>query len=66
MSISEIKDFIFENYYKRIGFSKQSSYYSVKRLNENIYCCANKLIRNISDPRNAKEHYKSFMLKENR
>ena len=30
MSINEIKDFIFENYYKRIGFSKEISYYSVK------------------------------------
>ena len=27
-----IKDFIFENYYKRIGFSKENSYYSMKRL----------------------------------
>ena len=31
-SINEIKDFIFENYYKRIGFSKESGYYSMKRL----------------------------------
>ena len=27
MSGNEIKDFIFENYYKIIGFSKESSYY---------------------------------------
>ena len=32
MSINETRDFIFENYYKRIGFSKETSYYSVKRL----------------------------------
>ena len=32
MSINKIKDFTFANYYKRIGFSKESSYYSVKRL----------------------------------
>ena len=32
MSINEIKDCIFENYYKRIGFSTESSYYSMKRL----------------------------------
>ena len=25
MSINKIKDFIFENYYKRIAFSKESS-----------------------------------------
>ena len=32
MSVNEIKDFIFKNYYKIIGFSKESSYYSIKRL----------------------------------
>ena len=30
MSVNEIRDFIFENHYKRIGFSKENSYYSVK------------------------------------
>ena len=34
-----IKDFIFENYYKRIGFSKENSYYSMKRLKKKSYCC---------------------------
>ena len=32
MSISEIKDFTFENYYKKIGFSKKISYNSMKHL----------------------------------
>ena len=32
MSVNEIRDFIFENYYKRIRFSKENSYYSMKRL----------------------------------
>ena len=27
MSVNEIKDFIFENYYKRIGLSKENSFY---------------------------------------
>ena len=41
MSINEIKDFIFENYYKRTGFSKESSYYSMKHLKKKkIYCCS--------------------------
>ena len=26
MSVNEIRGFIFENFYKRIGFSKESSY----------------------------------------
>ena len=29
MSTNEIKDFIFENCYKRIGFSKENSCYSI-------------------------------------
>ena len=40
MSINKIRDFIFENYYKQIGFSKESSYYSMKRLKAKIYCCS--------------------------
>ena len=30
MSVNEIRDFTFDNYYKRTQFSKESSYYSVK------------------------------------
>ena len=30
MSVKEIRDFIFENYYKRIGFSKEKSCCSLK------------------------------------
>ena len=26
MSVNEIRDFIFENYYKQLGFSKENSY----------------------------------------
>ena len=66
MSIDEIKDFIFENYYKQIGFSEESSYYSMKRLKKNSLLLANKLIKNILDPCNAKEHYQSFIIKKNR
>ena len=40
ISIYEIKDLIFENYYKRVGFSKENSYYySMKHLKKKIYCC---------------------------
>ena len=34
MTLNELRDFIFESYYKRIGFVKESSYYSMKRLND--------------------------------
>ena len=30
MKIKELKDFIFENYYRQIEFTKQNSYYSMK------------------------------------
>ena len=31
MSVNEIKDFVYENYNKQIGFSKGNSCYSMKR-----------------------------------
>ena len=37
MSINEIKDFILENYYKRIRFFKDSSHYSMKHL-KTFFC----------------------------
>ena len=65
-SVNEIRDFIFENYYKRIEFSREDSYYSMKRLKrKDLLLLANKLIEKISDPRNAKEHYQLFIKKEN-
>ena len=38
MSVNEIRDFIFENHYKRIGFYKENSYYSMKQKRK-ICCC---------------------------
>ena len=38
MSVNEIRDFVFEIYYKRNGLSKENSYYSMKHL-KNIFCC---------------------------
>ena len=39
ITVNEIRDFFFENYYKRIGFSKENSYYSMKRQKKKIYNC---------------------------
>ena len=49
-----------------IGFSKENSYYLMKRLRKKkFFCCwQNKLIEKIPDPRNAKEHYQSFIRKK--
>ena len=55
--------FIFENYDKRMGFSKENSYYTMKYLkNKDLLLLANKLIENI----NAKKHYQSFIRKKNK
>ena len=58
-------DFIFENYYKRIWFSKGNSYYSMKRLKKKFVLLATKLTEKIPDSRNAKEHYQLFIRKKN-
>ena len=48
---------------KRIGFSKENSYCSMKHLKKKIYiyCCLQK----IPDPYNAKKHYQSIIRKKN-
>ena len=62
-----MRDFIFENYYKRIGFSKENSYYSMKHLKKkDLLLLAKKLIEKIPDPHNAKENYHSLIRKRNR
>ena len=45
MSANEIRDFIFENYYKRIRFSKENSYYSMTRLKKSFFVPCNQINR---------------------
>ena len=67
ISANDIRDFIFENYYKQIGVSKEESCCSLKRLKkEKLLFLANKLIKNRPNPCNAKKHYESFLRKKNR
>ena len=57
ISVNEIRDFIFENYYKRIVFSKENSSYSMEYLKKKVLLLLeNKLVEEIPHPRNAKEH----------
>ena len=66
MNVNEIRDFILENYYKRIGFSIENSYYSIKRLKrEDLLLLVTKLTDKKPDPRNAKEYYQSFIRAKN-
>ena len=60
------KDFIFENHYKRIGFSKEKSYYSMKLLKKkDLLLLANKLIEKMPDPCNSKKH-QTFIRKKHK
>ena len=46
MAFKELRDSIFENYYKLIGFVKERSYYLIKRLKRNhLLLLATKLIK---------------------
>ena len=36
MPANKIRDFIFENYYKQIGYFKENSYYSMKHLKKDL------------------------------
>ena len=37
MSVNELRDFIFQNYYKRTGFAKERSFFSIKCLKKKIF-----------------------------
>ena len=61
MSLNEIRKFIFEKYYKQIGFSNECSYYSMKYLKKKkkkivVACKEIKIPEKILDPCNPKEH----------
>ena len=43
--VNEIRDFIFENYYKRTDISKENSYYSMKHQEKNILNVCNQIKR---------------------
>ena len=63
MSVNEIRDFIFENYYKQTDFSKEYCYYSMTRLKEKFYCYS-ETIQKIPNSRDSKEEYQLFIRKE--
>ena len=46
MTLKELKEFIFENYYRQNGFSKENSYYSMKyQKKKDFPVFANKLMK---------------------
>ena len=66
MSVNEVGDFIFKNYYKRTGFSEENSYSMecLKKKGKDLLFLANKLIDKIPDPCNAKVHSQSIIRKK--
>ena len=38
MSVNEIRDLVYKNYFKQIGFHKENSYYSMRSLKKNCCC----------------------------
>ena len=52
--IKELRDFIYENYYIQIGFTKENSCYSVKYQNKELLLFATKLIEKVPDPSKTK------------
>ena len=54
--MKDLKEFIFENYYKEIGFTEKDSYHSLGRVKKKLLF-ATKLIL---DPTKAREHYELF------
>ena len=65
MTVNELRDFIFENYYKQIGFVKESSYYSMKRLKKRFAIACNQINRKMLATSNAKEHYDFYLKRKN-
>ena len=48
MTIKELKDYIFNDYYKRIGITEENSFYSMKRRGKkDLLSFAIKLIENV-------------------
>ena len=62
MTINELRDFTYENHYKRIGFLRESSCYSMKSLKKkDLLLHATKLIEKIPDPIKTKKYYQSYL-----
>ena len=52
---------LYENYYRQIGFPKENSYYSMKRLKKDLLLLVTKLREKIPNDSNAKEYYQTLL-----
>ena len=64
MSVNEIRDFIFKNYYKEFDFLKKTVIIQWNAWKKWFISACEQIKRKIIDPRNVKEHYQSFIRKK--
>ena len=57
MTIKEFKDFLFENFYRQIGFTKENSYSMKHPKKTELVLLATKLLGKIPDAGHDKEYY---------
>ena len=65
MSVNEIRDFIFENYYKKFDFLKKTVIIQWNIRKKDLQLSVTKSTEKIPDPHNAKEHYQSIATRKN-
>ena len=63
VTVKDLREFIFKNYYKRIGFTKRDSYHLLKKAQKkkDLVLFATNLTKKIPDHTKAKEHYELFL-----
>lgn len=62
MTVKELRDVIFENYYGRFGFPNENSYYSIKTQKKNeLSLLETKLIERIPNAANTKQYYQLYL-----
>ena len=65
MTVTELRDFIFENYYKQIGFARANSFYSILIKRKKIYNCLNLNLEKYQMLVIIKEYYNSYLKRKN-
>ena len=63
MTGKELKGFIFEDYYQRMGFGKENTYYSMEHQKKDLQLDATKLTEKNPDLCNV--HYQSLLRNKN-
>ena len=65
MTSKERRGFTYKNYHSRIEFTKESSYYSIKRQKKRLTIPHNQINWKILEPSKTKEYYQSHSKNNN-